>query len=299
MDRVAELLDGWRQLAAWRHDWTASPGPRRWNTLVDRLNRIAEEAVADPADVARLTAIADQDPDQFVRQDARQWIHPWVPRPPEREHLDRWLRHPLISLGDVAAEHGIALVPAPASPPAPGLALHLAPDREPDLAPHLPPEFAPDLAPEFTPHLAPEFAPRLAPDLAPGEESLSWVGTGEVLVQLETPEYSATTDAWAGLPQGGALQFRADGTVRHIEDPQPGADSRHPVDIWTFPEDCTQANERMLETIHSQWGAIEDYQPVTPLPILRGTGSRRVLQLPGRAPISYDLTPALTAGPRS
>jgi hypothetical protein len=47
MDRVPGLLDGWRQLAAWRHDWTASPGPRKWNTLVGRLNRIAEEAAAE------------------------------------------------------------------------------------------------------------------------------------------------------------------------------------------------------------------------------------------------------------
>ncbi|MEV4274571.1 hypothetical protein [Actinoplanes xinjiangensis] len=237
MDRVTELLDGWRQLAAWRHDWTASPGPRKWNALVDRLTRIAEEAVADPADVARITGIADTDPDEEVRRNARQWIHPWVPRPPEREHLDRWLRHPLINLGDVPAEHGIILVP--------------------------------------------------------GTDSLTWVGTGDVLVQLETPEYAAATEAWDALPRGGALQFRRDGTVRHVTDPRPGPESWDPVDVWTFPEDCAPAEQRLLETVHSQWGLIEDFGPAHPLPMIRGTGARRVLHLPGQAPVEYLLTPAV------
>ncbi|WP_433789515.1 hypothetical protein [Actinoplanes sp. CA-252034] len=233
MDRVAELLDGWRQLAAWRLDWTASPGPRTWNALVDRLNRIAEEAVADPASVARITEIADKDPDDEVRRNARQWIHPWVPRPPEREHLDRWLRHPLIGLGEVPAEHGIMLVP--------------------------------------------------------GTESLTWVGSGDILVQLETPEYPATSDAWDHLPRGGAIQFRRDGTTRHVEDPQPGAASWDPVDVWTFPDDCDLANRRMLETVHSQWGLIEDHGPVEPLPAIVGTGPRRVLRLPGEPSVEYRL----------
>ncbi|MEU4159689.1 hypothetical protein [Actinoplanes sp. NPDC026670] len=236
MDRVAELLDGWRQLAAWRHDWTASPGPRMWNTLVDRLNRVAEEAVADPVSVAAIREIASNNPDAEVRRNARQWIHPWVPRPPSREDLDRWLRHPLIALGEVPAAHAIMLVP--------------------------------------------------------GAESLTWIGGGEVLVQLETPEHPADSDAWAALPRGGALQFLRDGTIRHVAEPQPGESDWDPVDVWVFPEDCPMANERMLETVHSQWGLIEDYSPAGPLPLLHGTGSRRVWHLPGRAPIEYDLTPA-------
>jgi hypothetical protein len=128
--------------------------------------------------------------------------------------------------------------------------------------------------------------------LVPGTESLTWVASGEILVQLETPEHPADGDAWEPLPRGGALQFHRDGTVRHIAEPQPGDSHWDPVDVWVFPENCVLANERMLETVHSQWGLIEDYRPATPLPLLRGTGSRRELLIPGREPIGYDLTPA-------
>lgn len=110
MDRVTELLEGWRQLADGHRDPYGKPGVRKWNALVDRLTALAEAAVGVPAEVARLREIAETDPDHHVRREARFWINPPVPRPPEREHLDRWLHHPLVNLAHVEPEPGAVLL---------------------------------------------------------------------------------------------------------------------------------------------------------------------------------------------
>ncbi|GAA1629525.1 hypothetical protein GCM10009828_067020 [Actinoplanes couchii] len=48
-DHVPELVEGWRTLSLWEQQ--GHPGVRRWNGLVDRLNRLAEAAVHDPDQV--------------------------------------------------------------------------------------------------------------------------------------------------------------------------------------------------------------------------------------------------------
>ncbi|MDI6100202.1 DUF1963 domain-containing protein [Actinoplanes sp. NEAU-A12] len=263
MDRVAELLDGWRTLAGWRRDWTTSPGHRKWNALVDRLNRSAEAAVADPADVARIRAIAERDEDPFVRRDARYWIHPWMPRPPERKDLDRWLRHPLVDLAGepVTAEPGVLLRPVP------------GPDAHPDTW--------------------------IAGEPSKGRHT-GWPRRDDDIPLAHLVQAAVPDVCGLDVKVPGVLQFfhdletggddRADGErnawqVRHIRRPGRKRLARPedlgdeyfrdavPVDAevqWTFPGDLETARRRVLETVFSNWGVIEDYGPVHDLPTMFG-----------------------------
>lgn len=294
MNRVAELLDGWRLMAGWHRDWTTGPGHRTSNALVDRLNRIAEAAVADPADVARIREIAAHDADPFVRQSARQWIHPWVPRPPERKDLDRWLRHPLVGLDDieVPATPGVLLCPG------------LDAGRDSWIA-------GEPLKGRHTGW------PRRDDDIPLAH-----------LVQVEVPDVS-TLDV--RVP--GVLQFfhdletggdePADGQrgawqVRRVSRPgrkrldRPGDlgdeyfRAAVPVDAevqWTFPAELETARHRVLETVFSNWGVLEDYGPVHDLPTMfgiadepdelrtllplrdAGDGYRLLIDIPGVGPL--------------
>ncbi|WP_328474811.1 YwqG family protein [Actinoplanes sp. NBC_00393] len=83
--------------------------------LVDQLNRLAEAAVHDPAQVRTLQQIVEHDQDRSVRERARQVARPFVPRPDSEADLERWLNNPLVGLAglDLNPQPGLAVVPDP------------------------------------------------------------------------------------------------------------------------------------------------------------------------------------------
>ncbi|WP_430782912.1 hypothetical protein [Actinoplanes sp. G11-F43] len=248
MDRVTELLDGWRVFADWQRDVFGRPGPRKWNAHVDRLTALAEVAVGVPAEVARLREIAETHPDDFVRREARFWVHPPVPRPPEREHLDRWLRHPLVDLAGSGVEPRAGVV--------------LLTDR------YTSPESitwyggaGEQIAQLGLPGSPMGFEPWT---LLPEDGVLRFFRDGRV-IHVPAPD-----------------DDQDDEPEHHRPD---GARPATAIDVWTFPDALESANRRLVRTVFSNWGLEEDYGPVHPLPTILGVtrddGHRRLLHLPG------------------
>ncbi|MEV6601536.1 DUF1963 domain-containing protein [Actinoplanes sp. NPDC051346] len=286
---VGELMDGWRKLAAWQRE--GHPGWRRWNTLVDKLNRIAENAITDPARVTALRQVAAEDPDPSVRLYARQWVTPYVPRPDSAVDLARWMNHPLVDIASMDLR--------------PRVALALVPDDGPDDSPDA------DLTESSltwlrgTPVAAADLAwPRRADDIALAH-----------LVQAEIGNQPLLRDRYPRFPDAGVLQFFHDlETSGHdLEDGKAGAWQirlldepaatllRRPDDLgddafgerwpaeatptWTFPSSSDLdidgaaadrldiANERVRETLHTGWGISEKRGPIPTYPLILGHGA--------------------------
>lgn len=114
-DLVEELVTGWRTLAGWSADGSEHPGYRTWNRLVDELVPLEEKALADPEAVTALQRVAEADEDAFVRAEAQRALDPGVPD--DGWARDRWTRHPMVGLADVALRWRPALMLTPAVPP--------------------------------------------------------------------------------------------------------------------------------------------------------------------------------------
>jgi hypothetical protein len=189
-----------------------------------------------------------------------------MPRPPERKDLDRWLRHPLV---------GLAATPVPAEP-----GVFLLPTAGPDA----------------------DRDSRLAGEPLKGRYT-EWPRRDDGiplahLVQTEVPDHSALDVKVPGVLQffhdletGGderADRRRNAWQVRHIRTPGRKRLAR-PEDLgdeyftdavavqaevqWTFPEELETARHRVLETVFSNWGMIENFGPVHDLPTLFGLGT--------------------------
>jgi hypothetical protein len=289
-DKVAILLAGWRQMSHWeRNRFTEHPGHRKWNSLVDKLNRIAEAAAADPEDVQAIRSIAEHNEDPSVRLQARWVIRPDVPRPDSDRDLRRWMEHPLVGVIDIelAPRIGVALVPPVEDgaggfvgacsdgftwllgEPAAGLSRWPRRDDDVPLAHLAQVELKDQLPPTMLPSLPREGVLQFFHDLeAIGDDPVDGKRGAWLVHYLPHP----STKTLSRPEDLGEDAFR----------PRQFADD---MVTWTFPSslglDLTDeefervelANERVLETVHSRWGAYEKATATDAVPMMFGYGA--------------------------